>query len=69
MARLLQNGFWAGSVLPAMMSVMMKAACGLTTSLPCGAGPAGGQIFCPFESRTSRIVVRGMSTPPFAMAP
>jgi len=48
---------------------MMNAAWGLTATVPWFTVPSGGQIFLPVASRTSRIIVRGMRTPPFAMAP
>jgi len=48
---------------------MMYAVCGLITVLGFGAVAASGQITFPLESVTWRIIVRGISLPPLAIAP
>ncbi len=67
--RALQKGFWLGSVLPARMFVTTYAACGLTTLVFLAFAPSTGQMTLPDGSVILRIVVRGIRTPPFAMAP
>ena len=52
------------------MSLMMYAACGLTTCVPGGgAEPGIGYTGLPFGSVTEMMPVRGMSLPPLAIAP
>ena len=49
---------------------MTKAACGLTTCWPVtGLLPGAGQTAFPSASLTVRMNVRGISTPPLAIAP